>query len=175
MGEPQRSRHPVNLLIRRIIAATRQVTPGDVEQIVERIATVSFDPAVVRVPLPLRGVSYLGQELGNRAPSMLVHLVRRVIGDRQWVEGTVAADYLRDLRAAARAPEARVSVYERRGGYVAAVLCSTAKCVPPRRHGADALPYTLVVYSADRGIIVSGYQISGLDTVSMPEDAKWLK
>jgi hypothetical protein len=33
------------------------------------------------------------------------------------------------------------------------------------------LPWLLVVYSADRGIIVSGYQVTSLDQTSLPEEA----
>jgi hypothetical protein len=32
----------------------------------------------------------------------------------------------------------------------------------------------LAVYSADRGIILSGYQISGLETAGIPESVQWL-
>jgi len=33
----------------------------------------------------------------------------------------------------------------------------------------------LVVYSVDRGILISGYQFSTFDEVSIPEHALWLK
>jgi hypothetical protein len=33
----------------------------------------------------------------------------------------------------------------------------------------------LVVYSGDRGIILTGYQIAGIQAVAIPEDARWLR
>ena len=70
------------------------------------------------------------------------------------------------MRRAARAPTARFAIYERRSGHVAITLTPTLVVVPPTRHGAESLPWFLVVYSADRGIIVSGYQVTSLDQTS---------
>jgi hypothetical protein len=47
--------------------------------------------------------------------------------------------------------------------------------VPPARLGTAASPWLYVVYSADRGTIVSGYQVGGVETIRLPGDERWLK
>jgi len=54
-------------------------------------------------------------------------------------------------------------------------LATTEEIVPEQRRGARWQPVFVVAFSADRGIIVSGYQASGLDKVAIPGDAQWLK
>jgi hypothetical protein len=172
--EPLLSRHPVDLLIRAVIAGTQRVTAADVEQIVERMATAPFDTRIVRVPDNLRGRSYLGQRLDAMAPSLFTHLAKRVMSERQWVEGTTPEQYLADIRSAVRAVHARLAVYERRGGSIAIALTPTNDVVPVDRQGDEPLPSLLVVFSADRGIILTGHQVTGLRTTSIPESARWL-
>jgi hypothetical protein len=99
--------------------------------------------------------------------------VKRVLVEEQWIEGTTAAKYLADLREAVRSPDARLVVYRRRGGPLAAVLAPNT--VPVLRRGPKPQPFLYVVYSADRGIIVSGYQASGLAEINVPAGARWLK
>jgi hypothetical protein len=125
------------------------------------------------MPSEVRGTTYLGQQLGERGDALLVHLVRRVLVDRQWVEGTDEATYLTDLRAMVRDPAARLVVYQRQGGHIAGVFDPNR--LPPERRGSNALAWLYVVYSADRGTIVSGYQASGLGEIDIPEGARWLK
>ncbi len=47
--------------------------------------------------------------------------------------------------------------------------------IPLIRRGAQPEPYLYVVYSADRGMIVSGYQASSFSKISVPADVRWLK
>lgn len=172
---PGPSQHPADRLIRELIQTGRRPTPSEFGQIIERLATVPFDRRLVPVPLGLRGLSYQGQILGARADSLTCHLVRRVVDERQWASGTTAAQYVSDLRRAVRAPNARLAVYRRRGGHIAIVLAPTDLAVPTARRAAETLPEVLVVYSADRGIILSGYQVTGLAETGVPEDALWLR
>jgi len=95
--------------------------------------------------------------------------------ERQWAFGTDADGYLTDLRAAGRSPDARIAAYRRRGGAMVAVVAPTDTVVEVSRRGAAASPVIAVAYSADRGIIVTGYQASDVTTVAIPEDALWLK
>ena len=174
MDEPF-SAHPVDRLIRELLATRRAATDDEIERIVERMATAPFDPRVVRVRQEHRGLRYQGRTLGARAPSSFYHLVQRVVDERQWAVGTTLSDYLGDLWRAVRTPECRLAIFERRGGSMAAGLTPTDLVVPTQRRGLRPLRDLLVVYSADRGIIVSGYQCSGLQTVGIPEDALWLR
>ena len=56
-----------------------------------------------------------------------------------------------------------------------AVIAATDVVIDPSRRGAGAAALLFVAYSADRGIIVTGYQASGLTTVALPEDVLWLR
>ena len=169
------SQHAADVLARRIVDGAQSATELDIEQIVQRIATAPFEPREVTVPPDWRGLFYLGRELGPREPSLFVHLFTRVVVERQWMFGTTAEQYLADVRGAVGVAETRIAAYRRRGGAIIAALAETERVVAPPRRGIKTEPYLLVVYSADRGIIVSGYQASGLETLAMPGDARWLK
>lgn len=146
---PALSQHPVDRLIRDLVRAEQHVTAPELRQMIDRIAQAPF-------------------------PTASQHLAKR-IAEGQWTVGSSVAEYLADLRTAVQDPGARLLVYQRRGGSIAAVLADTNRVVPPDRRGAEALPLLYVVYSADRGILVTGYQASSVATLSIPEGARWLK
>jgi hypothetical protein len=137
------------------------------------MATAPFDPRLRPVPAALRSARLCGQRLGLREDALLVHLAQRVLGDAQWSEDTTPQEYLDDLRQAVREPQARLAIYRDRGGSIAGVL--TWNHIPRARQGRGALSWLYVVYSADRGTIVSGYQVSSLRTIRLPGDERWLK
>ncbi|MBI4492754.1 MAG: hypothetical protein HY690_08195 [Chloroflexi bacterium] len=145
---PPLSPHPVDRLIRDLLQTGRGSTQTEVEQIIQRLVTAPF-------------------------PTSQPHLVKR-LHEEQWL-ATTEAEYIEDLRRAIRHPTARLAIYVRRGGHIAVTLTATDEVVPPSRRGARALPELLVVYSADRGIIISGYQISSLATTGVPKNARWLR
>lgn len=169
------SQHPVDRLVRDFIQTGRVAIPDEVEEIIGRIATVQFKPAMVTVPMKHRGLSYQGQTLGPRMDALRCHLAQRVVVDAQWAMATTTAEYLADLRRAIRGPATQLAVYTRRGGHIATTLSPTNIVLSPARRGPGSLPELLVIYSADRGIILSGYQIFGLTTAGIPWGARWLK
>lgn len=138
------------------------------------MAVAPFDGQIVRVPVAERGVRYGGTTLGARSDALAYHLVKRVVLEQKWMVGTTANEYLADLSAAILHPSARLVVYARRGGHVAATVTPTDQVLPRERRGPRPGQLMLVVYAADRGMIVTGYQVSGLETASVPEDAQWL-
>ncbi|MDQ6908886.1 MAG: hypothetical protein M3176_18870 [Chloroflexota bacterium] len=168
------SQHPVDILIREIIRTRRSVTDDEIARIIERMATVPFDQRLVPVPTKLRGITYQGHILNAREDSCTYHLAKRVIDERQWVSGTTAVQYVADLRRAIRHPSSRLTIYERRGGYIAATLTPTSAAIPVARRASGSLPVLLVAYSVDRGIILSGYQVSDLARTGIPEEPRWL-
>jgi hypothetical protein len=174
VSDDVRSQHPIDHLIRDVIVSRRLASPEEIAEIVNRIATAPFDPQpdvpVLRIH---RGLVYQGQQLGARASSLTYHLIKRVVDDCQWVFGTSAAEYLADLREAVVSPDARLVVYNRRGGSLAAILAQNR--IPLARRGDGALPLILVVFSADRGTIITGYQASSATETNIPEDGLWLK
>jgi hypothetical protein len=173
-GSPS-SLHPVDQLIRELIQSGRLANEQEVQRILDRLAAVPFDTSLRSVRLRHRGLSYQGTTLGARAPSLDYHLVQRVLVDQQWAAGTTAAEYVADLRKAIRHPASELTVYERRGGHVAVVLAPTEAVLAPAARGRLWLPELLVTYSADRGIIVTGYQVSSRAAASIPPGARWLK
>ena len=162
-------------LIHELVQTGRAATVDEIERIVERMATAPFDPRLVRVARQHRGLTYQGQTLAARADSLAYHLIQRVVVESQWIYGTTAQQYVADLRQALGSQQARLVLFERRGGIVAATVTPTTVVVPPIRWGTDPKPHLLVVYSADRGILITGYQFSALDEVSIPQEARWLR
>lgn len=167
------SRHPTDRLIRELIATGRVATSEEVAAVVECMATAPFDPRTRSVRLRERGISYQGRDIGAREESLFFHLAKRVVTEEQWRDGAPAAEYLADLRRGIRAPTARLVVYTDRGGVIAATITPTVAAVPEARLGAQA--HLLVIYSADRGIMVTGYQFSTLDKTRIPPEAVWLR
>ena len=109
-------------LIQELIQHGRRATVEEVEHVRRRIASAPFDQRIIMVPARYRGLTYQGRLLGDREDSLFLHLVQRVVGDRQWANDTTEYEYLEDLRTAVQEPSARLLVYQRRGGPVAAAL-----------------------------------------------------
>jgi hypothetical protein len=164
----------IDRLIRELIRTRRAATSEEITQIVERIATAPFDPRMQRVKTTERGVRYGDYQLRRDTPSLIYHLVKRVVMERQWAEGTSTEQYLGDLRRAVRMPSAHLGLFQRRGGSMAATVSLTRLVVPRERRTPRSLPRLLVVFSADRGCIVSGYQVTGLATIALPKEVVWL-
>jgi hypothetical protein len=172
---PALSPHPTDRLIRALIQTGRRATLEEIERIVDRLATAPFDPRDRRVRVAERGLQYHGRTVRAREDSLFYHLVKRVVADGQWAADTTVEQYLTDLRHAARSPDARLLLYTDRGGRIAATITPTAAVLPAGRQGPRPLPNLLVVYSADRGIIVTGYQFPTLEEIRIPQEAQWLK
>lgn len=170
-----RSQHPADELIRELIRTGRRASAEEVERITSRMATAPFDSRTVPVRASLRGLVYENREVRDREDSLFYHLLQRTLVDGQWARGTTASGYLDDLRRSIAHPDARLALFLRRGGYMAATVTPTSAILSPARRGPDSLGYLLVVFSADRGTIMTGYQFSDLIRVSIPDEAKWLK
>lgn len=119
------SEHPADRLIRELIATRRRATPGEVGAIIARMAEVPFDGRIVRVPPALREVLS-----GTTADTLTIHLAKRTFDEQQWVDGTTADGYVADLRRAVVAPTAKLLVYDRRGGSLAATITPSRRFSP---------------------------------------------
>lgn len=162
-------------LICEVIQTGRATTNVEVRQILDHVGSAVFSTAVRRVPGRDRGLAYGGQMLGSRADSLMYHLIKRVVGEEQWATGTTATEYVADLHRAAYAPEARLLMYFSRDQHFAAVIARTGDAVPSSRLGPASAPNILVVYSADSGTIITGYQFNDLTTLNLPAVVQWLK
>ena len=172
-GDARLSQHPVDALIRDLIRTRRPHQTMKYMRIIDQIANAPFDERILPVRGRYQGLSYRGRTLTQRAPALFLHLVQRVVVEEQWADGIREQEYLTDIRTAIRDDAARLCIYRRRGGSLAAILVSNR--MPLSRCGLGALPLIFVVYSADRGRIISGYQASSLATLSIAEDVQWLK
>ncbi|MEX0783239.1 MAG: hypothetical protein WD557_11355 [Dehalococcoidia bacterium] len=138
---------PVPDLIRALIYASSAPTAAEAGAIRERMTSVEF-------------------------PTIDDHLAQRK-EDRQWTAATTAIEFRSDIDEAIRAA-ARLGLYLRRGGYMAATIAATDRVVPTERIGRIKRPYTFVVYSADRDTLVTAYQFTSMDTIVVPGDALWV-
>jgi hypothetical protein len=163
---------PIDQLIRELLDRRRTAIVAEIESILNHIRSAPFDARVVLVPPREQGLTYSGQILGTHVSADVLHLVRRVLVDRQWRTGTTMSEYLGDLHAAAANPAVRLALYRRRGGAIALVVAPNA--IEPARLGQAPEALIVVVYSADWGMIVTGYQASSIGTISVPGDALWL-
>ncbi len=168
------SDHPTDRLIRELIQTGRPGEQDEIHRILDRMADVPFDPRIVPALARERGITYEGRIVQQRDEALFIHLVRRVLRDRQWAYGTTQQEYVDDLHRSIRSPSAKLALYQRRGGYVAATLTPTDHAVAAMRRGPRSVEELWVVYSADRGIILTGYQVSSRDEVSIPKDTRWL-
>lgn len=111
-----------------------------------------------------------------RADSLTLHLVRRVIGEKQWAADTTMEQYIADLHQACRDARGRIALYRQWGTRdVASVIVPTYRVVAAQHLGPKSASNLIVVYRTDRGILVSGYQFSAMNTITIPDDALWLK
>ena len=152
MSQPEErklSKHPTDVLIRALAQRQLNPTAQNVIHIVERMAEAPF-------------------------PTVSSHLWRR-LRDEQWSRDTTEDQYLDDLRRAVRHRDTRICIYQRRGGNLAAALAATHLVVQPCRLGDCSEQLLFVVYSADRGIIISGYQVSSLEALGLPKEVVWLR
>jgi hypothetical protein len=161
------------VLIRQSITSSRPVTPEEVGHILVHIATAPFARETIGVPARYRHLTHQRRTLAARESSLIVHLIRRVHVDEQWAAHTTPERYIADLHDAARHPAARLAVYYRTGQHSAAVL--TPNALPESRCGAKPEAFIFVVYSADRGTITTGYQVSGIETINLPDRVRWLR
>ena len=163
----------VHLLISEIIQSNRVATDQEIDRIIKHMADAPFNDHLIPVPIELRDQVYFGRRLGTRADSLTVHVLARVLADRQWRAGTTPAEFCADVQSAILHPSARLIVYQRRSGYIAAIL--SENIVPTVRRGSRSLPLLFVVYSLERGSIISAYQASDMNQIAIPGDALWLR
>ena len=153
-----------------IITGARRPTAEDAELLREHLASAPFSKAQVKVPTALRRMNVGGAEIGPKATADVVHLAQR-LKDEQWADGTTQKEYIRDLHQHCADAGSRVVVYDRRGGQIIGILAPTT--VPDGRRGLKTLPMMYIVYSVDRAAIISGYQASAIEAISIPESAIW--
>jgi hypothetical protein len=160
------SPHPLDVLLRDLAASGRDVTPDELERILEHFSTAVFSQQQRRAPVSVQGI------VGARSDSLSIHWAQHVIIDQQWAPDVTMETYLHDLQNAAKAA-IHLLVYTAPRGPVAGVFAPNT--IPSDRLGPEALPYIYVVYGATYGTIVTGHQASGLASITLPRVVTWLR
>lgn len=150
------SQHPIDRLLRELIAAPRPVTEAERRAIVEHIATAEFNRNGVTTEDQIRGLTDLGRVVRSWDDSLFVHLVRRVVVRRQWQVGTTPEMYLDDLHRIVLHTEA--VVYLGRTDELPTVLIVAPTLLTVEHQGPRLQTWAVVVYAPVRGTLVSGYQ-----------------
>ncbi len=165
--------HP-DALIRELIAFPGRIATAEkVGQILDHTAQAPFNTRITDVPAELVGLEFLGEELRTREDSLMAHMAARVLRDKQWREGSMKEDFLSDVKRAVLHPDVALAVYEtRRTNFAGAVAPNT---VPLGRRGSDSGDYIVVLYSADRGRIITAYQAEDAYSTRIPERARWIR
>lgn len=167
------NRRPVDKLLTEILAGQVEVTDGVVDRIARHVARADFYEGVVPVKADIVGKEYLGRVIEKREDALFAHLVKRVLGDKQWADGTTEAVFAKDLRNVVRKNDFGMALYERHGGTMLMVVGDNNLAKSHKGEKPEAL--LAVLYSANRGKIISGYQASSLDTLDIEENAIWLR
>lgn len=58
---------------------------------------------------------------------------------------------------------------------MAAAISRSDQILPRERRGAKPEQFLVVIYSVDRGVIITGYQFSSFETITIPREASWLR
>lgn len=165
--------HPDDLIRELIADPERLATAEEVAKILEHIARAPFNTRMIGVSAELVGLEFLGEELRAQEDSLTAHLAARVLRDKQWREGSTKEDFLSDVRRAVLHPNAALAVYETRRTNFAGIVAPNT--VPVDRHGSDVGDYIVVLYSADRGRIITAYQAEDENNTRIPERARWIR
>lgn len=170
----RRGEHAIDRLIRQLADDPRALpTDEQIRQIARRVASAPFNPQFADM-LPVADADYLGRPIAARGPSLFQHLVKRVLINQQWVYGTTADQLLDDFRRTATAPSSRFGVSKRGPASTLIVQAATDQVVSTAHRGPQAGPHILVFYSANRGMIVSGYQVDDVTLVAVTRHVRWL-
>ncbi|MBI2954242.1 MAG: hypothetical protein HYY30_08010 [Chloroflexi bacterium] len=169
----QRMQGEPNKLIREWINPKRVPSEAEIRNVLEYVAKAPFRSAVTGVDKVAQGQMFLGRRLNAKEPSIVAHLAKRVLVESQWTESTTLDQYLADIHSVAGDPDVKMAVYVRRGKALYLGLLGRNR-VPSERLGARPENYLWVVYSPDYGTIVSGYQVSGVANIGLPEVVRWL-
>jgi len=148
-------------------------TEEEIKQILDHVAKAPFASRPVAVDKPIRGQVFQGRALSAKENSIRAHLAKLVLSDNHWSEHTTAEQYFTDLKTVIWSPGLRRAVYRSIDDQVVLGLFGKHN-LPTKRLGKTPKRFLWVVYSTDYGTITTGYQVSGIDEVNVPESARWI-
>ena len=150
------------------LVATRQPKPTDWMLAAGRVAVASFPERVERVKDP-----EVSKVLGPRAQRIAQKITKHAVLEGQFRPDVTPEEYLEALRLAAMHPEAAIVVQAAPRG--ASLLVIAPSEAAGEALGPNALPWLVVVYDLKYGTLVTGYQASSLEEVTLWPNHLWLR
>ncbi|ALJ91027.1 phage head morphogenesis protein [Thermus aquaticus] len=161
-GMPEADRYLAGLL------ATRQPRATDWMLAAGRVAVAGFPEREERVKDPrVRSL------LGPMAQRIVQKLTKHAVIDEQFRPNLTPEEYLEALRSAAVHPEAAFVVHAPPRGPALLVIAPSEAAGDAL--GPNALPWLVVVYDLRHGTLVTGYQASSLEEVTLWDNHLWLR
>jgi len=162
-----------NRLIREWLNPKRKPTEAEIRKVLDHVAKAPFSTRPVAVDKSIRGQVFQGRKLGDREPSIIAHFAKRVLINRQWTGDVTPAEFVDHLHFAFLEQSAKRAVYvgHDQRTYFSVLAPNT---IPSDRLGSDSQPFLWVVYTADYGTIVTGYQVPGIEEITLPAKVRWL-
>jgi hypothetical protein len=169
----QRLQDEPNKLIREWLNPKRMPTEAEIKRVLAHVARAPFSTRPVAVDKSIRGQVFQGRKLGDREPSIIAHFAKRVLINRQWTGDVTPAEFVDHLHFAFLEQSAKRAVYvgHDQRTYFSVLAPNT---IPSDRLGSDSQPFLWVVYTADYGTIVTGYQVPGIEEITLPAKVRWL-
>ena len=162
-----------NRLIREWLDPKRAPTEAELKLVLDHVAKAPFSSRLVPVDRDIRGKDFQGLVLGASEPSIVAHLAKRVLAEEQWARDVTADEYVAHLHNVAGDPDLQVAVYVGKDRRLCLGLFAPNR-IPRSRLGPRAEPFIWALYLADYGTMASGYQVSGIESITLPEDVRWL-
>jgi len=162
-----------NKLIRAQLDSRRTLTPEEMQRVLDHMAKAPFSLRSVSVDRSIRGRVFQSRILGDKEPSIIAHLAKRVLVEQDWADDVTPVEYLDHLRSVIDDPALRKAVYLSKDKRLFVGLLAPNR-IPEARLGKNHSALLWVVYSADYGTIVTGYQVRGIEEITLPKDARWL-
>ncbi len=168
---------PANRLIFEAATGGRQLTPDELQQTVDHMAQVGFDPdAQEDVGGRLVGLSWKGRivQSGDRLSSAEVHYLRHVVLQKEWPDGTTYEAYLDSLEKVIKDPQSGLLVNQFRDrGWQLTIVGRSGSM-----RGPAGSEWIMIEYRLSTGHWVTAFQPrEGLDYLEMPERSQklWLR
>jgi hypothetical protein len=163
-------------LIVEAATGARQLTPDEVQRVLERVAAAEFDPsALERARGRLAGQIWRGAKLaaGTMLSPAEAHYLRHVVVGQEWPTGLSLQEYVESIRSVILDPSSGVAVSRYQGAWQLSVLRRSESLRGP--HGSE---WVLVEYRVATGHWVTAFQPSpGLLVLQDPSrtDVRWLR
>lgn len=88
-------------LIRVVGVGLRELTPQELNKVIEHVANIGFNPnALEKCGSRIGGLVWNGQVLKStdKLPTGVVHYLRHVVAQSEWSQGTLLDDYYKSLK-----------------------------------------------------------------------------